>query len=97
MAPRINKLEDVEAVFADLTLGFETLLGVQAAYLIVLSAIIAKHPDQDQLKLVMTGILEQADMGAFAGGSDRQRSAMRETVEQLLRTAPVIGQIRPLG
>ena len=49
MAPRINKLEDVEAVFADLTLGFETLLGVQAAYLIVLSAIIAKHPDQDQL------------------------------------------------
>lgn len=67
----------------------ETMLGMIAGYQVVLSALIRKHPNPDQLKLDLATLAEVADAGALGQAlSEKQRRVAREVVEQLQRLKP---------
>jgi cytochrome P450 len=86
---------DYEARIADLETELDVLKGAQAGMMTVLTSLIAKHPDHEQLLLVMASMLEILESRSRL--SPVAQAIARSVVEELQRTRPVQADIRPLG
>jgi len=92
-----SSLEDAGRAYDALAGEVETMLGVQAGLTMVLTALIAKHHDYDQMQLVLTSVVERADQGAWKALTVKQRDVARSVAESLQQIQRVRTEIRPLG
>lgn len=75
----------------------ESMLGIQAGLMLVISSLIATHQDYQKLNLHLAGSIEHIDTAYRSSLSDRGLQSARSTAEWLLRTEEVRGEIDLLG
>lgn len=91
---RFESLEDAERGYNDLGKGFETLLSTIKAYHVVLSSLVATHPDYNKFQLHLSAIYEgHAEQHLLRDASDHELATFRQVVEHFQQIEGVSGQI----
>lgn len=76
----------------------ETMLAVHAGISVILSSLIATHPNYHQFQIHLSGLMEIAELGSLGRSlNDRQREVARHYVESLQQIKEVRGEIDPLA
>lgn len=91
---RFESLEDAERAYKDLGKGFETLLSTMKAYHVVITSLIATHPDYNKFQLHLSAISEgYAEDHFLRNATDLERSTFRQALEGLQQIQQVRSQI----
>ena len=89
-----ESLEDAERAYKDLGKGFETLLSTMKAYHVVLTSLIATHPDYNKFQLHLSAISEgYAEDHFLRNANELERSTFRQVLEALQKIEEVSSPI----
>jgi hypothetical protein len=72
------------------------LRGMLVGYQLALTSLVAKHPDPEQLKLHLAGLLEWTANGSLSKLNPADLEVARSVIDALIAVTPVTVKIDPL-